>query len=43
MSVGVLVGPGWGIKVYVWAVFVPELRLQNGALAGQWGDGGGGC
>lgn len=43
MSDGVLVGPGWGIQVYVWAGLVPHLRLQNGALAGQWGDGSGVC
>jgi hypothetical protein len=41
MLAGVLVGPGWGVKVYVWTVFVPDLRLLNGALAGQWGDGSG--
>lgn len=43
MADGVLVGPGWGRKVSVWAGLVPDLRLQNGALAGQWGDGGGVC
>ncbi|XP_051063444.1 protein capicua homolog isoform X8 [Phodopus roborovskii] len=34
MSGSVLVGPGWGRKVHVWAGLVPDLRLQNGALAG---------
>lgn len=43
MLVGVLVGPGWGLKVYVWALFVPDLRLQNGVLASQWRDGSGVC
>lgn len=34
MLVGVFVGFGWGVKVYVWIVFVLDFRFLNGVLVG---------